>query len=115
MIALDKIKPYLENSSNPLIFFDDDADGLSSFLLIYKFIDKGKGIPIKHRILDDSYLKSVEEAGELEYCDSMTYCLNFETKYGTRIYNPKTNGAEDRVRISIPDQQVKAKVTIKNS
>ncbi len=60
MISLKQIKTYLENSTNPLIFFDDDADGLASFLLIHKYLDRGKGIPVKHNILDDSYLKSVD-------------------------------------------------------
>src|SRR3989338_3019702 len=60
MISLKQIKSYLEKSLNPLIFFDDDADGLSSFLLIRKFLDKGKGVAVKHNILDDSYLKSIE-------------------------------------------------------
>ena len=60
MISLKQIKAYLEKSLNPLIFFDDDADGLSSFLLIRKFLDKGKGVAVKHNILDDSYLKSIE-------------------------------------------------------
>ncbi len=59
MISLDKIKGYLENSINPLIFFDDDADGLASFLLIYKYLNRGRGVAIKNNILDDSYLKSV--------------------------------------------------------
>ena len=60
MITLDEINKYLDNSLNPLIFFDDDADGLASFLLIRKHFDKGKGIPIKNNVLDDSYLKSVD-------------------------------------------------------
>jgi len=59
MISLKQIQNYLENSDNPLIFFDDDADGLASFLLIRKYLDRGKGIPVKNNILDDSYLKSV--------------------------------------------------------
>lgn len=60
MISLKQIRDYLENSDNTLIFFDDDADGLASFLLIHKYLGKGRGIPIKHSILDDSYLKAVE-------------------------------------------------------
>ena len=60
MITLNQIKTYLENSSNPLIFFDDDADGLSSFLLIYKYLDRGKGVPVKNNVVSDSYLRSVD-------------------------------------------------------
>ena len=60
MISLKQIKTYLENSTNPLIFFDDDSDGLASFLLIYKYLGRGKGVIVTHNAVDDSYLKSVE-------------------------------------------------------
>jgi len=59
MISISRIKEYLDDSDNPLIFFDDDTDGLASFLLIRKYLDKGKGIPVKHNIVDESYLKAV--------------------------------------------------------
>ncbi len=32
---------------DPIIFFHDDADGLASFLLIYRYLDGGKGIVMK--------------------------------------------------------------------
>ena len=37
----------LETSFNPLFFFDDDPDGLSSFLLMYRFVREGRGIVVK--------------------------------------------------------------------
>ena len=61
MISLKEIKSYIEKSENPLIFFDDDSDGLCSYLLIKKYFDKGKGILVTHSILDESYLKKVQE------------------------------------------------------
>ena len=61
MTSLKEIKDYLDKSENPLIFFDDDSDGLCSFLLIHKYLDKGKGICVTHSTLDDSYVKKVEE------------------------------------------------------
>src|SRR3989344_4848685 len=42
-----EIKKFLEKSENPLFFFDDDADGLCSYLLLRKHIDKGKGVIVK--------------------------------------------------------------------
>ncbi len=60
MITLKQIKKYLEDSSNPLIFFDDDADGLASFLLIKKYLNRGRGVTVKNNVLDESYLKSVD-------------------------------------------------------
>ncbi|MBI2668090.1 DHH family phosphoesterase [Candidatus Woesearchaeota archaeon] len=42
-----EIKNFLEKSENPLFLFDDDVDGLSSYLLLKKHIDKGNGIIVK--------------------------------------------------------------------
>jgi len=54
MISLKEISKYIEKSENPLIFFDDDPDGLCSYLLIKRKFGKGRGI----------YLKSSPEVGE---------------------------------------------------
>ena len=37
----------ITESVRPLIIFDDDPDGLASFLLMYKKILGGNGIPLK--------------------------------------------------------------------
>ncbi|MBN2454334.1 hypothetical protein JXB11_02200 [Candidatus Woesearchaeota archaeon] len=58
----DQIREEIEKSDRPLIFFHDDADGLSSFLLLYRHIMKGKGIMVKPLpIVDEKYLHYVEE------------------------------------------------------
>ncbi|MFH1592002.1 MAG: DHH family phosphoesterase [Candidatus Woesearchaeota archaeon] len=44
---LGKIKSYLEKSQNPLFLFDDDNDGLCSFLLLREFVNRGDGLQIK--------------------------------------------------------------------
>ena len=44
---LKEIKEHLEKAQNPLFFFDNDNDGLCSFLLLRRFIDRGRGIAIK--------------------------------------------------------------------
>lgn len=47
------IKNELDNCQNPLYFFDDDPDGLSSFLLLYRYKREGHGIVVKtHPTLD---------------------------------------------------------------
>ncbi len=57
-----KIRKILDNSHRPLILFDDDPDGLTSFLMIYKYIGDGRGVPIKTSPeLNEQYLKVVEE------------------------------------------------------
>lgn len=57
-----KIKEELDNCKNPLFFFDDDPDGLCSFLLCYKYVQEGKGTVVKARPrIDETFLRKVEE------------------------------------------------------
>jgi len=59
---INEIKEYLEKAQNPLFFFDNDNDGLTSFLLLRRFIGRGRGIAIKSfPDLNVSYYKKVEE------------------------------------------------------
>jgi single-stranded DNA-specific DHH superfamily exonuclease len=59
---LDEIKEKLESSQNPLFFFDNDVDGLCSFLIMQRAIGRGKGVSIKSFPgLSESYIKKVEE------------------------------------------------------
>ncbi len=44
---IDEIREHLEKAQNPVFFFDNDADGLCSFLLLQRFIGRGRGVPIK--------------------------------------------------------------------
>ncbi len=44
---ISNIRKRLEESQNPLFLFDNDTDGLCSFLLLRRFIDRGKGFPVK--------------------------------------------------------------------
>ncbi len=49
-------------SSRPLFFFDDDADGLASFVLLYKLAGDGKGVCVKGKpILEEKYARKIEE------------------------------------------------------
>jgi len=60
---LKQIKEELYNSENPLYFFHDDADGLASFLLLYRRINKGHGIITKTtpHITNEKFLNKVSE------------------------------------------------------
>lgn len=52
----------LETSFNPLFFFDDDPDGLASFLLMYRFVREGHGIVVKATPdLKESFARKVDE------------------------------------------------------
>ena len=57
-----EIKDELDNCKNPLYFFDDDPDGLSAFLLLYRYKKEGHGIIVKtHPKLDNRSISKVKE------------------------------------------------------
>jgi len=58
---IKEIKEHLNNAQNPLFFFDNDQDGLCSFLLLQRYLGRGKGFPIKSIPLDKDYLRKINE------------------------------------------------------
>ncbi|MBU0958844.1 MAG: hypothetical protein KKB31_02745 [Nanoarchaeota archaeon] len=44
---ISQIKEHLDRAQNPVFFFDNDPDGLCSFLLLQRYIGRGKGVAIK--------------------------------------------------------------------
>lgn len=59
---VQEIKEHLEKAQNPLFLFDNDPDGLCSFLLLQRYAGKGKGVPVKtFPFLDKSYFRKVRE------------------------------------------------------
>lgn len=57
-----KIRDELDNCKRPLFFYHDDPDGLCSFLLLYRYIQEGKGVVIKtNPQIDVSFLRRVDE------------------------------------------------------
>ncbi len=56
-----EIQDHLEKAQNPLFYFDNDQDGLSSYLLLRRFIERGNGVPVKTSPLDLDYYRRVEE------------------------------------------------------
>jgi len=59
---IKEIREHLEKAQNPLFFFDNDPDGLCSFLLLQRYIGRGKGVPIKSfPDLTVDYFRKVQE------------------------------------------------------
>jgi len=57
-----EIREHLEKAQNPVFFYDNDADGLCSFLLLRKYIGRGYGVAIRsYPDLDASYIKKAEQ------------------------------------------------------
>ncbi len=59
---IEEIRDELRHCKRPLFFFDDDADGLSSFLLLYRYVREGSGVVVKTLPkIDEKFLRKVEE------------------------------------------------------
>lgn len=59
---ITEIREHLEKAQNPLFFFDIDVDGLSSFLLLQRYIGRGRGVVIRGSAsLGKSYFRKVRE------------------------------------------------------
>ena len=57
-----QIRELLHQAQNPLFFFHNDTDGLASFLLLRRFINRGMGVVVKsYPALSHSYLSKVRE------------------------------------------------------
>ncbi|MEK6819229.1 MAG: DHH family phosphoesterase, partial [Nanoarchaeota archaeon] len=42
-----EVREHLERAQNPVFYYDNDADGLCSFALLRRFIDRGKGVAVR--------------------------------------------------------------------
>lgn len=59
---INEIREHLDRAQNPLFFYDNDADGLCSFLLIRRALGRGKGVAIRsYPELKKEYAKKAEE------------------------------------------------------
>jgi len=59
---ISEIRERLEESQNPLFLFDNDTDGLCSFLLLRRHINRGKGFPVKSfPELNSTYSRKLDE------------------------------------------------------
>jgi len=59
---IKEIKEHLEKAQNPIFFFDNDSDGLCSFLLLCRWLNRGKGVAVKSfPDLNEGYFRKVDE------------------------------------------------------
>ncbi|MDP3966274.1 MAG: hypothetical protein Q8Q04_01955 [archaeon] len=58
---IEEIREHLERAQSPLFYFDNDQDGLSSFLILRRFYNKGNGVPVKTSPLGKEYLRRIDE------------------------------------------------------
>ncbi len=62
---LKKLKTFIENAQNPIYFFDDDPDGLCSFLIFWRSTKKGKGIALKGHPNKNILMKNLGKTNDL--------------------------------------------------
>jgi len=56
-----EIREILETSTNPLFFFDNDQDGLVSYLLFKRYYERGIGIAVKTSPMEEEYAQRISE------------------------------------------------------
>lgn len=61
LIDYKKLKKEFDDCYRPMYFFHDDPDGLCSFLLCYKYVREGVGVPVKAApCIDTKFLPKVK-------------------------------------------------------
>ncbi len=104
-----EIREHLEKAQNPVFFFDNDADGLCSFLLLQRFIGRGKGVAIKSfPELNESHFRRVNElnADYIFVLDKPSISEEFLKKVSELnlpIVWVDHHSPEDRLNKTIPD------------
>lgn len=111
---IKQIREHLDNCKNPLFFFDDDQDGLCSFLQLYRYKREGRGIIVKtHPKLGKVFVRKVEECKpdkifildvalvEQEFLDEMKVPVVWIDHHGpfergnVKYFNPRVSNWED--------------------
>jgi len=61
---IQSVREHLERAQNPVFYYDNDADGLCSYVILRKFIDRGKGVAVRSfPDLDRGYARKAAELG----------------------------------------------------
>jgi len=59
---IKEIREHLEKAQNPIFFFDNDPDGLCSFLILRRYCGKGKGVLVNsYPAMNKDYFRKVNE------------------------------------------------------
>ncbi len=59
---IKEISEHLEKAQNPVFFYDNDADGLCSFLLLHRYLGRGKGVAVRsYPDMNVAYFKKAQE------------------------------------------------------
>lgn len=122
---IKQIREHLDDCKNPLFFFDDDQDGLCSFLQLYRYKNEGKGIIVKTTPkIGSVFVAKVEEYNpdkifildlavvEQEFLDEMKVPVIWIDHHGpfernnVKYFNPRILNQEDNQPTSYMCHQV---------
>lgn len=122
---IKQIRDHLDNCKRPLFFFDDDQDGLCSFLQLYRYKNEGQGIIVKtHPKLGTVFVQKVREFQpdkvfildvaivEQEFLDEMKVPVLWIDHHGpferdnVKYFNPRVSNWEDNHPTSYMCHQV---------
>src|SRR3989344_1069585 len=57
-----ELQEHFEKAQNPVFFYDNDVDGLCSFVLLRRYLGRGKGVAVRsHPDIDVRYAKKAQE------------------------------------------------------
>lgn len=116
---LNEIRSYLEKAENPLVFFDGDHDGLTSYILLKKNYEKVNGVIVKCGMKEEEiYYRKIEEykpdfifvldRGEIsqDLIDSVNVPLIWIDHHpvmdrkGVKYFNPRIHDKKDNRSVS---------------
>ncbi len=122
---INQVREHLDNCKNPLFFFDDDPDGLCSFLQLYRYKKEGKGVIVKTTPkLGTIFVKKVQEYApdkifildvavvEQDFLDEMGVPVVWIDHHGpfkrdnVKYFNPRVSSPEDNQPTSYMCYQV---------
>ena len=59
---MNEIKEHLDKAQNPIFYYDNDADGLCSFLIFRRYLGRGKGVAVRsYPELNAKYARKAQE------------------------------------------------------
>jgi len=122
---IEEIRQEVQFSKRPLIFYHDDPDGVSSYLLFLRAIGDGKGVIVKTRPnIDMKFIHKVEEYDpdrifildiamvEQEFIDNANRPIVWIDHHGVmdrrkvKYFNPRIKDASDNVPVSTLSYQI---------
>ena len=113
-LQIKQAREHLDGCKRPLFFFDDDQDGLCSFLQLYRYKKEGKGVIVKTTPkIDSVFVKKVEEfrpdkifildmaVVEQDFLDAMKVPVVWIDHHGpfernnVKYFNPRVSNPQD--------------------